>query len=79
MARAALIVGGVAYLITISVVIVAGVGVGTVVFTPLYLLLVPYGQLGKGVVSSEWKTSSIALFALTVLLMLGSLVFIFRR
>lgn len=77
----ALSTAGAAYFCIVSLMIFVGLGVGAVVYVVLYLLLIPYWQFGKRSVlggAYNWKTSSSILFGLTVVLMLMSLVVIFR-
>ena len=76
---AVLILGAAIYSIVISTVLVAGIGVGTLIFAPLYLLLLPYWKLGKTVLDQSRRPLHLVAFWLTVVVMVASIAFIFRR
>jgi hypothetical protein len=76
--RALLIVGGTAYFFALTIVVFVGLGIGTVVLLPLYVLLVPYWILGNRVLRGRSGAFLIGSFAAIVFLLMLSIFFIFR-
>ncbi|MGI8961824.1 MAG: hypothetical protein ACR2IV_19110 [Bryobacteraceae bacterium] len=77
MKNAALIIGGAAFFCILAILVAMGLGIGTLVFTPLFLLLLPYWLLGRKVIQGASMGANIG-FAVTAILMISAFLFIFR-